>query len=152
MTCRRKYTISDMKTAIKNILPAAILAFGLTAIAGCVKGPEIDKLRNNNDIGLMVKGNYVVKYDERNFQTGFNEERKEFWVTDDNMADYFVLRCYSMPEPGTEIQADIVYTTDTDTKSRTGLKFEVQEPGTDADVIRLWNQSYRIGVIVRILR
>ena len=152
MTCREKHTISDMKTAIKDILPAAILAFGLAAVSGCVKGYGFEKLQENSDIGLMVKGSYAVRYDEANFQMGFNEDRKEFWVTDDNMADYFVLRCGKMPEPGGTLTADVVYTTRDDVKSRSGLEFEVQDYDSDSGKIKLWNQSYRIGVIVMILR
>ncbi len=141
-----------MKIKIRNILPAAMLACSLTAFHGCLEGYGFEKLQENSDIGLMIKGSYAVRYDESDFQMGFNESRNEFWVTDDNMADYFVLKCDKMPEPGGIVTADITYTTKNDTKSKSGIKFEVEDFDTDSDVVKLWNQPSKMGVIVKILR
>ena len=149
MTCRRKHTISDMKTAIKDILPAAILAFGLAAVSGCVKGYGFEKLQENSDIGLMVKGSYAVRYDEANFQMGFNEDRKEFWVTDDNMADYFILAFDEMPsEEGQTVTASIEYTTSDDIRSKVGIEFRVTKTDLAEGKIWLWNAGGKIGAVI----
>lgn len=141
-----------MAKIMKYTLYAAILSFGLAVLSGCVKGYGFEKLQENSDIGLMVKGSYAVRYDKANFQMGFNEDRREFWVTDDNMADYFVLTCDALPRPEGTLTADLVYTTRDDIKSKTGLKFDVQDYDSDSGTVKLWNQTSKIGVIIRILR
>lgn len=145
---------NEMQTMGKGryIFYTAIIAAALPLMSGCTKGFGIDDFRQESDIGLSVKGSYELRYDPANCQLGFNESRNEFWVTDDTMANYFILKCSSFPEVGKTVTADIVYTTETDLKSRSGLAFEVTGYDTQTGKISLWCQSGKIGVIVKVLR
>ena len=129
-----------------------LLLMLLTAAAsGCVNNFDREEFSQMSDIGLYVKGQNVLIYDDFNFQIGFSRDRNEFWVTDDNMANYFILDCEYFPENGSTVKADLVYTTSNDIKTRKGLVFEVSGPDGTTGKISFWNQSGRIGIIARVL-
>lgn len=118
----------------------------------CTPGFSSEEFSLEQDIGLCIKGNYVLRYDSDKFQLGYNEDRAEFWITDDNMADYVILKCNSFPENGSTVKADLIYTTENDLIKKSGLSFKVTEYDDRSGKIWLWSQSGRIGVIVKILR
>ena len=137
----------------KRYLTIPVLAAALLAAApGCEPGFGIEEFKNESGIGLTIKGKSVFQYDSADCQLGFNESRNEFWVTDDTMGNYFILKCRSFPEPGSTVKADLVYTTETDIKTRSGLTFQVVKFDTDSELISLWSQAGRIGAIVKVLR
>ena len=112
----------------------------------------MEEFKNESGIGLTIKGKSVFQYDSADCQLGFNESRNEFWVTDDNMANYFILKCKKFPSEGDSVTADITYTTDNDIVSRKGVVFQVLGYDSETEKISLWNQSRKIGVIVKIIR
>ena len=137
------------KLMLKRIL---LLAAVSISADGCVKGLGIEEFRQESDIGLFIKGGNVIRYNEDEFQLGFNGDRNEFWVTDDNMANYFILKCKKFPSEGDSVTADITYTTDNDIISRKGVVFQVLGYDSETEKISLWNQSRKIGVIVKVIR
>lgn len=137
---------------IAKILALPLLASSMAAVSGCDRGFNLEQFMQESDIGLSIKGNYILRYDPSDCQIGFNESRNEFWVTDDTMANYFILKCRSFPEAGETVKADLTYTTDDDLKVRSDLTFQVTEYDSSAETISLWSQAGRIGVIVKVLR
>ena len=130
-----------------------LLLMLLTAAAsGCVNNFDREEFSQMSDIGLYVKGQNVLIYDDINFQIGFSRDRNEFWVTDDNMANYFILDCEYFPENGSTVKADLVYTTSNDIKTRNGISFEVTKTDDASGKVWLWNSKNKIGAVVKILR
>ena len=82
-------------------LNVTILAAASALACGCVNGSALEEFRQESEIGLYIKGERVLVFNEENYQSGFNEERNEFWVMDDNMADFFILKCHSFRRTGT---------------------------------------------------
>lgn len=135
-------------SVIKSV--SAGIIFG-ALLCGCEPEFTLKDFKSENGIGLIIKGTPVLTYDEKRFQTGYNKEKNTFWVTDDNMADYFILTCRSFPEAGSSVTGSLKYTTETDVKNRQGTSFEVISCDYDSGIIKLWNDSGKIGVIVSML-
>lgn len=129
-----------------------ITAFAwLSVLSGC-DNFNMEQFTGNDDIGLMVKGEYAIRYDAGDSQIGMNELRNEFWVTDRNMADYFILKCSSFPGESETVKADLTYTTVDNLIRKKNLTFEVTQYDQSSDKIHLWCQSERIGLIIKVLR
>lgn len=133
---------------LKTLIPAAIIA----CLSGCTPGFDIDEFETADELGLIIKGKYVLRYDETNFQIGSNADKNIFWITDDDMADYFIVTCSSFPQAGDQVKADLIYTTDSDVKEKTGMKFEVIESDPGTGLVKIWNKSSRTGVYFKALR
>ena len=88
---------------LKTLIPAAIIA----CLSGCTPGFDIDEFETADELGLIIKGKYVLRYDETNFQIGSNADKNIFWITDDDMADYFIVTCSSFPQAGDQVKADL---------------------------------------------
>lgn len=135
-------------------LPRCFIALCLIPglLGGCVEGMSVEEFNNETDIGLVIGSGYHFRYDEKNCQTGYNESRNEFWVMDDNMANYFILKCDAFPDVGNTVKADLTYTTSNDIKTRTGLEFRVTDADSTTGKIWLWCKPKKIGAIVKVLR
>ena len=67
------------------------------------------------------------------------------------MANYFILKCKSFPEVGNTVEADLIYTTADDIKTRS-LSFKVTDADSGTGKIWLWCQPKKIGVIIKVLQ
>lgn len=128
-----------------------LLCMVLLMLAGCSRDlynvQEI--LLSREDISLTFKGEEQLVYDPAGWQMGYNSARNEFRVSDDDMADYFIVRCDADPtDEGQELKADIIWTMQTTMKRYDGLKFEVRKVASGGK-IWLWNRVHGIGVVVR---
>lgn len=131
-----------MKRAI-TIIFAAIL------LAGCQEYDIEEILLQREDISLTIKGDEVLVYDEETFQLGYSSEKNEFRVFDDNLANWFVLKCSARPSTeGQEVKADLSWTSPNTTRTRKGLTFTVERTGPGG-FIWLWCETEAAGVVVR---
>lgn len=137
------------RNTITSFAPLLIL---LVLLTSCIQGISLEEFHNESDIGLIIRNGYHLRYDENKYQTGCNEMRNEFWVMDDNMANYFILKCKSFPEVGNTVEAGLIYTTADDVKTRSGLSFRVTDADSGTGKIWLWCQSKHIGVIIEVLQ
>lgn len=102
----------------------------------------------DNDIALMEKGTRILTYDPATWQLGYNDAKKEFRVSDDNMNYYYIVRCNTMPsEEGQTIDATLEWTTYNDNMSKS-LTFKVSKIDSDGK-IWLYSAKGQIGVVVK---
>lgn len=121
----------------------------LLCICGCNRFNPEDILLPREDISLTVKGEVMLTYDPMTFQLGYNEDRNEFRVFDDNVGNWFTLTCSSRPTgTGDTLSADLSWTTENSTKSRRGLQFSVERTDSDGK-IWLWCKEEAIGIVVK---
>lgn len=125
-----------------------LLAFTV-CLAGCNPYDVDEILLPKEEISLSIKGVDIIVYDPDRYQTGYNAEKNEFRVFDDDMSMWFVLTCDSRPSTvGQEVKADLRWTSPNSTKTRNGLTFKVEK--TDAGGhIWMWCESEATGIIVK---
>ena len=118
---------------------------------GC-KRYDIDEiLLQREDVSLTIKGVEQVVYDEMNYQLGYNEEKNEFRLFDDNMAHWFTLTCSDRPASvGQEVKADLSWTSSSSTRSRNDLEFIIKRIDSEG-YIWMWCKDASIGITVRML-
>ena len=126
-----------MKTMTLAGITAAVLL-----IAGCVRNnfSETD-FQVVEGISLYVKGQQILSYTPEKCQIGFNPDSGEIRVSDDDMADYFIIRFTgSIPANEGEVtKADIEYTTPDNLKRLNGISFRVTRTDEDSGLIWLWD-------------
>ena len=126
-----------------------ILLVILLCFCGCKRFDPEEILLPREDISLTVKGEVMLTYDPMTFQLGYNEDRNEFRVFDDNVGNWFTLTCSSRPTgTGDTLSADLSWTTENSTKSRRGLQFSVERTDSDGK-IWLWCKEEAIGIVVK---
>lgn len=128
---------------------AAFLIIILAVVTGCKIYDIGEILLQREDISLTVKGVDQLEYKAETFQLGYSAELNEFRVFDDDMANWFVLKCSSRPDTeGQEVTADIKWTTSNTTKTRKSLTFRVEKTDSEGH-IWLWCEDEAIGVVVQ---
>lgn len=133
----------------KHIISIAVLT--LAMLTGCNRVEPTEVLLNREDISLTIRGTEQVSFNNNDFQLGFNDKRNEFRVTDDKLAQWFILECSEMPvEKGQQLTGTLEYTTETVPKKISNLTLTVQKVSEDGQ-IWLWNDNRQIGIIVKSL-
>lgn len=134
--------MSEMK---KIILSAAMLV----CLAGCQAYDIEEVLLQREDISLTIKGTETLVYDPDTFQLGHNPQKNEFRVFDDNLGNWFTLKCDERPSTvGQTLAADLRWTTTNTTKTRNGLTFRVEKTDSEGH-IWMWCEKEAIGVVVK---
>ena len=130
---------------MKRITAILLLVFSVT---GCV-GYDIEEiLTGRDDVSLTWRGEDQFRYDPATCQMGYNSERNEFRAQTDNLSSWFVFRCTVWPTVEDEdIEADVSWTGQTDTRTMKGLEFKVEKISKDG-MIWLWCKSAKIGVTI----
>lgn len=125
------------------------LFFILLCLCGCKRFNPEDHLLPREDISLTVKGEVMLTYDPMTFQLGCNEEMNEFRVFDDNVGNWFTLKCKGRPViVGDVVSADLIWTTENSTKTRRDLIFSIEKTDSEGK-IWLWCKEESIGVVVK---
>lgn len=131
----------------------SLLLFSLTLLfPACTdKGDGFEKAGMSSDIPRMeASGKEIFSYVPRTCQLGFNMEKREFRMHSDTMSDFVVATLSEIPsEKGQKIHADLEWTTERDTKTKSGASFKVEkvEDGT----CWLWDRTDKITLVIRIL-
>ena len=90
-----------------------------------------------------------MSFDENTCQLGYNSARNEYRVYDENLANWYILKCSAQPtSEGQIVKADLEYTTEKDVKSLTDLEFSVEKTSSDG-LVWLWNKERKIGIIIK---
>lgn len=115
---------------------------------------ENNFINTSKSISLTVDSKTILGYSSATHQLGFNDEKNEFRVSNDNFSKYFVITCSKMPsQAGENVEATLVYT-DAGNKviTETGT-FRVSKINEDKGrLIWLWNPDRKIGVVVQQLQ
>lgn len=131
---------------MKRIL--TLIAAAITVI-GCNRYDIDEILLQREDISLTIKGELIFSYNTETCQTGYNSGNNTFRVFEDNLANWFIIRCSTSPDTeGQVLKADIEYTTGNDTKTIKGLEFEVRKTDRMGRVW-LWSDERKIGAVAR---
>ena len=128
-----------------------ILQILLAAVMTSCEPYEVDEiLFQKEDVSLIIRGVAVFEYNENTCQVAYNAGKNEYRAMEDNMADYFVLKCSSdLSTEGQEVDADLTYTTSSNVRTEKGLTFRVERISPSTGTFWLWCQSRKIGVVVR---
>jgi hypothetical protein len=101
-------------------------------------------------ISLTVNKVKAFEYDPSTCQLGYNDARREFRVSTDNMSDYFVVTLSKIPGGKDEqVTGSITWTGDDYNHTLNNLSFEVAK--IESGKIWLWNQSNKLAVVIQIL-
>lgn len=132
-------------THMRKIFILALTALMLTSC----KRYDIDEiLLQRNDISLTIKGETVFALDPLEGQAGCNKDRNEFRAYNDDLGEWFTVRCHtSVPDNGGNVKADLKYTGSSATKSIKGVVFTVKNRDSSGK-IWLWSKSEKIGVVI----
>lgn len=135
-----------MQRTGRFILAALILPY----IQACTPASFYEEdFAGKGEISLYVKGMLQLEYSPETHQFGFNPAGNEIRVSDDNMADYFILTFDEMPsEEGQTVTASIEYTTSDDIRSKDGIEFRVTKTDLAEGKIWLWNAGGKIGAVI----
>lgn len=127
----------------------AFILILVCAIVSCNPNNEEITHMNSSDISLTWKGTAQVVYNHDTFQIGYNSSKCEYRVYEDKLASWFTLRCSGKPTTeGQILSADVSWTGQRSTKVFKALRFEVQKLD-DNGLIWLWNNSEKIGIIIK---
>ena len=126
-----------------------VLAAAAALFCGCVKYDVYEILLARDDLSLTWKGEEQLSYDPLTWQTGCNVGRGEYRVHDDNMANYYIVRCKDRPVyEGQDVYADVEWTVRSNIKRYEGVRLTVMK--TDGEgKIWLWSRTQKIGVVVK---
>ena len=125
-----------------------ILTATLT-IAGCNIYSMEEVLLQQSDISLSWRGDMQVTYKASDCQLAYNDKRCEYRVYSDRLSDWFTIRCSEQPvSEGQTFTADVSWTSSKDIKRMKNLAFKVEKTD-DQGLVWLWNESYRIGIIIK---
>lgn len=126
------------------MIMAAILA-----LSGC-KTYDVDEiLMVRSDVSLTHKGILQFSYDPLTCQMAHSPTNDEFRVFDDELANWFTVKCDDKPtEVGQTLTATVSWTTATDTKKESDLEFQVHRIDKTGK-IWMWNDSKDIGVVIQ---
>ena len=130
---------------MKRIIILAILALA----AGCQPVSEPDTLLSQSEISLTWKGVTQLTYSSKDYQMAFNDRDIEYRVYDDNLTNWFIVKCSQKPmTEGETVVADVSWTGEKSIKSFTGKTFKVAKTDGQGHVW-LQNSSDKIGIIIK---
>ena len=124
----------------------------ILSVTGCINGnTELEQRFTQFDgMHLSVKGDVVLEYNTLYWQCAFSPSSAEFKVCEDNMRDYYILRCNRVPATiGDKVSCDLEWTTYSDVKERKNLDFRLVKADPDTGIMWLWCSSARIGAAVK---
>ena len=139
-----------MKKLCMSLRLSAAMAIGM-ALSGCVPdGPALEQeFRDSGQICFSVKGKVINRYDPLLWQSVTGLNSCEFTVCDDNMSDFYILRCSGVPrEEGETFKCDATWSTYSDIKRKKYLEFKVVKAARTSGVVWLWCSSAMIGAAV----
>ena len=105
---------------------------------------------DSETISLTVNKQKVFEYDPITCQLGYNDEKREFRVSTDNMSDYFVVTLSKIPSAKEErVTGSISWTGEDYIRELRNQTFETVK--VERGKIWLWNQTNKLAVIIPIM-
>ncbi len=133
-------------------ISAIILLISAAAFISCDPTDifETDFRDKEDEISLTISRKRIFSYNAPDCQISYNNAKKQFRVSDDNMGNFFVLTCSHIPEKeGDTVTATLQYTTDNNIRTESH-SFKVSKTTPDGK-IWLWSQKKKIGAVVQLL-
>jgi len=119
-------------------------------LAGCQDERQRAAFCENEGVRLLVGGSIVFNYEPNTCQLAFSRDLREFRAFTDSMSDFFVAEFSQVPATeGQRLSANLIWTTEREVLTRKNLTLEVVR--LEGDMVWLWSNAGRIGLVVRIL-
>ncbi len=133
-----------------RLFAAILIISSSAAVQSCNPDKYMRAFSQTEDMQIQVGRDIPFRYNPLTCQMSYNHTRHEFRACTDNMSDFFIVTMESTPaSEGETLQADIVWTTETDILTRKNLTLEVIR--TEGERFWLWSDSGRIGVSISVL-
>ena len=136
---------------MRKSLNILLCILALSILVSCEGKHGYDKSFTNSDvISLTVNKVKVFEYDPMTCQLGYNDSKREFRVSTDNMSDYFVITLSKIPSAKEDIvTGDITWTGADYIRDLHNQSFETVK--VDRGKIWLWNQANKLAVIIQVI-
>lgn len=133
---------------VLNILLCLLVAL---LIVSCQDRRGYDRSFTDSDtVSLTVNKVKVFEYNPMTCQLGYNDSKKEFRASTDNMSDYFVVTLSKIPTAKEErVTGNITWTGEDFIKDLKNQSFEAVK--IDRGKIWLWNQTNKLAVVIQVL-
>ena len=133
---------------VLNILLCLLAALAIVCCNGR-NGYDRDFVESDT-ISLTVNKVKAFEYDPFTCQLGYNDGKREFRVSTDNMSDFFAITLSKIPtSKGEQITGNIIWTGDDYTRELRNLNFQTVK--VEHGKIWLWNQANKLAVIIPIM-
>ena len=133
---------------VLNILICVTVALAVACCNGR-NGYDRDFLESDT-ISLTVNREKVFEYDPFTCQLGYNDAKREFRVSTDNMSDYFVVTLSKIPtSKDDQVTGSLTWTGPDYTRDLKNLSFNTVK--VQNGKIWLWNQANKLAVIVPVM-
>ena len=120
-------------------------------LSGCGNRHGWDKDFTDNDvISLTVNKVKAFEYDPVTCQLGYNDAKREFRVSTDNMSDYLIVTLSKIPtSKDDQVTGSITWTGPDYTRDLKNLSFNTVK--VEHGKIWLWNQANKLAVIIPVM-
>ena len=128
-----------------------ILLAGVLLLASCTHSTSLSPFHSDATVRLEIDGVKVFTFSEAVCQLSYNEQRHIFRAMTDTALDYFEITLSDIPRTaGTKVQAQIVWSSGTEKKSRNDVTLEAT--AIKGDLIWLCDGSRHTAAVVRVLK
>lgn len=127
------------------------IAAAFLTLPGCAPdGPALEQeFTESSSVCFTVRGEVEHRFDPLDWQAVYSPSKCEFTVCNDNMSDFYTLRCSALPrQGGDEVKCDVTWTTYSDIKKKSGIRFKVTRADSATGVLWMWSSSELIGAAV----
>ena len=127
-----------------------ILLLCVAVLTGCQDERQRAAFCENEGVRLLVGGSIAFSYEPNTCQLAFSRDLREFRAFTDTMSDFFLATFSQVPvDLGQRLTANLTWTTEREVLTRKNLTLEVVR--LEGDMVWLWSNAGRIGLVVRIL-
>lgn len=136
---------------MRKVLNILLCVLAAMAFVCCHGRHGYDRSFTDSDnISLTVNKVTVFDYDPLTCQLGYNDSKREFRVSTDNMSDYFVITLSKIPTSKDErVTGNISWTGEDYIKDLKNQTFETVK--VERGKIWLWNQTNKLAIIIPIM-
>ncbi len=136
---------------MRKVLNILLCILAALAFVSCQGRHGYDRSFTDSDtISLTVNKVKVFEYNPMTCQLGYNDSKREFRVSTDNMSDYFVVTLSKIPTAKDErVTGNITWTGEDFIKDLKNQTFETVK--VDRGKIWLWNQANKLAVIIQVI-
>ena len=133
---------------VLNILLCVAVALSVVCCHGR-NGYDRD-FQESDTISLTVNREKVFEYDPFTCQLGYNDAKREFRVSTDNMSDYFIVTLSKIPtSKDDQVTGSITWTGPDYTRDLKNLSFNTVK--VEHGKIWLWNQANKLAVLIPVM-
>lgn len=136
---------------MRNVLRISVIVAALLGLCACNDKNGFDRAFLESDtVSMTCKKEVVFQYDPLTCQLSYNDSRREFRASTDNMSDYFVVRLGASPsEKGQVINGSLSWTGEDYLRNLNNVSFTVEK--ISGNKVWLWNQLNKVAVVIQMV-